>query len=164
MPMVRKIIWRLVLIILITALLIIMALKARSLLSMLFIAAFFGVAMEPAVNHLHMKRGMKRGAATGLVFLISAVFLVVLTFIMIPGLVNITGELSNTFKSAIPEINDQFGTTIRVEDQSRFQRRPAERPGLDPDERQRHHGFRRHHDRHHLPVLHDRNVRVLLRR
>ncbi len=112
MPMVRKIIWRFVLIILITAVLIIMALKARSLLSMLFIAAFFGVAMEPAVNHLHMKRGMKRGAATGLVFLISATFLIVLTFIMIPGLVNVAGELSNTFKSAIPKINEQFGTTI----------------------------------------------------
>lgn len=112
MPMVRKIIWRFVLIILITAVLILMAMKTRSLLSMLFIAAFFGIAMEPAVNHLHMKRGMKRGAATGLVFLLSAAFLIVLTFIMIPGLVNVAGELSNTFKSAIPAINEQFGTTI----------------------------------------------------
>jgi predicted PurR-regulated permease PerM len=110
MPMVRKIIWRVVLVILISAILILMALKARSLLSMLFVALFFGIAMEPAVNHLHMKRGMRRGAATGLVFLLSATFLIVLTFIMIPGLVNVAGELSNSLKSAIPAINDQFGT------------------------------------------------------
>jgi len=106
----RRIIWRVVLVVLVTALLILMALKARNLLSMLFVAAFFGIAMEPAVNHLHMKRGMKRGLATGLVFLISAVFLVTLTFIMIPGLINVAGELSNTLKSAIPQINSQFGT------------------------------------------------------
>jgi len=110
MPMARRIIWRVVVVILVTAVLILMALKARSLLSMLFVAMFFGIAMEPAVNHLHMKRGMRRGAATGLVFLVSAVFLLVLTFIMIPGLVNVAGELSNSFKQAIPQINSQFGT------------------------------------------------------
>ena len=77
---------------------------------MLFVALFFGIAMEPAVNHLHMKRGMRRGAATGLVFLISAAFLIVLTFIMIPGLVNVAGEMSNSLKSAVPQINEQFGT------------------------------------------------------
>ncbi|MCU0279785.1 MAG: AI-2E family transporter [Candidatus Nanopelagicales bacterium] len=110
MPMVRKIIWRVVLVVLITAVLIVMATRTRSLLSMLFVALFFGIAMEPAVNHLHMKRGMRRGAATGLVFAISATFLIVLTFIMIPGLVNVAGEMSNSLKAAVPKINEQFGT------------------------------------------------------
>ena len=110
MPMARKIIWRVVLVLILTGVLILMVLKARSLVSMLFVAMFFGVAMEPAVNHLHMKRGMKRGAATGLVFLFSATFLLVLVFVMIPGLVAVAGELSNSFKGAIPKINDQFGT------------------------------------------------------
>jgi predicted PurR-regulated permease PerM len=71
---------------------------------------FFGIAMEPAVNHLHMKRGMRRGAATGLVFLLSATFLILLTFVMIPGLVNVAGEISTSLQSAVPQINDQFGT------------------------------------------------------
>ena len=61
MPMVRKIIWRVVIVVLLVTALLIMATQARSLLSMLFVALFFGIAMEPAVNHLHMKRGMKRG-------------------------------------------------------------------------------------------------------
>lgn len=112
MPMVRKIVWRVVLVILAVTALLVMAMKARSLLSMLFVAAFFGIAMEPAVNHLHMKRGMKRGAATGLVFVLSATFLIVLTFIMIPGLINVAGEMSNTLKSAIPKINSQFHTDL----------------------------------------------------
>ena len=112
MPMTRRIIWRLVIVVLITAALLLMADKARSLLSMLFVAVFFGIAMEPAVNHLHMKRGMRRGAATGLVFAISAAFLIVLTFIMIPGLVNVAGSITDSFKNVIPQINTQFGTDL----------------------------------------------------
>lgn len=112
MPMVRKIIWRVVIVGLVVAVLLVMATKTRSLLSMLFVAMFFGIAMEPAVNHLHMKRGMRRGAATGLVFLVSATFLIVLTFIMIPGLANVAGELSDSLRAAVPKINEQFGTTI----------------------------------------------------
>ena len=41
--MARKIIWRVVLVVLVTLLLLAMMAKARSLISMLFIAAFFGV-------------------------------------------------------------------------------------------------------------------------
>jgi len=110
MPMTRKVIWRVVFVILATLAVLVLASKARSLLSMLFIAAFFGIAMEPAVNHLHMKRGMRRGAATGLVFLISGLFLIVLTFIMIPGLVNVAGQISDSLQNVIPQINSQFGT------------------------------------------------------
>ena len=110
MPAARRIIWRVVLVVLGVLVLLAMASRTRSLLSMLFVALFFGIAMEPAVNHLHMKRGMKRGAATGLVFVISAVFLVTLTFIMIPGLINVAGEISANLKAAIPKINSQFGT------------------------------------------------------
>ncbi|MFN8128312.1 MAG: AI-2E family transporter [Candidatus Nanopelagicales bacterium] len=112
MPMVRRIVWRVIIVVLITLLLLAMAAKARSLISMLFIAAFFGIAMEPAVNHLHMKRGMRRGAATGLVFGLSAAFLLGMVFIMIPGLINIAGSFSDTIKSAIPELNQRFGWTI----------------------------------------------------
>ena len=60
---------------------------------MLFVALFFGIAMEPAVNHLHMKRGMKRGAATGLVFVLSAAFLITLTFIAIRALSNVARDV-----------------------------------------------------------------------
>ena len=112
MPTARKIIWRVVWIALATAAVLILASKARSLLSMLFIALFFGIAMEPAVNHLHMKRGMKRGAATGLVFFLAATFILIVTFIMIPGLINVAGEISGSLKNAIPKINEQFNTTI----------------------------------------------------
>lgn len=110
MPLARKVIWRVVVVILVVAALILAAMQTRSLLSMLFIALFFGIAMEPAVNHLHMKRGMRRGSATGLVFLLSATFLILLTFVMIPGLVNVAGEISTSLQSAVPQINDQFGT------------------------------------------------------
>ena len=35
-------------------------------------------------------------------FVLSAAFLITLTFIMIPGLINVAGEMSTTLKSAIP--------------------------------------------------------------
>jgi predicted PurR-regulated permease PerM len=112
MPTARRIIWRFVVVVLVTLALLLMASQTRSLLSMLFIASFFGIAMEPAVNHLHMKRGMRRGAATGLVFAGSAAFLLAMVFIMIPGLVNVAGQLSNTISTFIPQINSTFGTDI----------------------------------------------------
>jgi predicted PurR-regulated permease PerM len=112
MPMARRIIWRIVLVVLLTLLLLAMAAKARSVISMVLIALFFGIAMEPAVNHLHMRRGLRRGAATGLVFVLSAAFLLAMVFIMIPGLVNVAGSLTDTFKSAIPQINEQFNLDL----------------------------------------------------
>lgn len=112
MPTARKIIWRVVVVVLLTLLVVAMMAKARGLISMLFIAAFFGIAMEPAVNHLHMKRGMKRGAATGLVFAMGAAFLIIVTFIMIPGVVNVAGQITDSVRNVIPQINDQFGTNL----------------------------------------------------
>lgn len=52
--------------------------RLRSLLFMLFIALFFSVALEPAVQFL-VRRGWKRGVATGVAFLVA--FLVIIGFL-----------------------------------------------------------------------------------
>lgn len=82
------------------------------LLAMLFVAFLFGIAMEPAFNHLHMRRGMKRGAATVVVLLLTAVLALGILLIVIPGLVALADEIGNSVQKAIPSINDTFGTNI----------------------------------------------------
>jgi predicted PurR-regulated permease PerM len=60
--------------------------QARGLTSMLVISLFFGVALVPAVNHLHRKRGWKRGAAVGFIYLAGILVLVLLTLVLIPSI------------------------------------------------------------------------------
>ena len=60
--------WKVVVVGLATFVLASMAWRAQSLLRLLGLALFFAIAMVPAVNHLHAKRGWKRGAAVGTIY------------------------------------------------------------------------------------------------
>jgi predicted PurR-regulated permease PerM len=60
--------------------------QARELTSMLVISLFFALALVPGVNHLHQKRGWKRGAAVGLIYLAGILVLALLTLVLIPNL------------------------------------------------------------------------------
>ncbi len=62
-----------------TALTVYLLFRLRNLLFMVFVAVFLAVALEPPVHFLE-KRGWRRGAATGLVFLIG--FLVIVLFVV----------------------------------------------------------------------------------
>ncbi len=62
-----------------TALTLYLLFRLRNLLFMVFVAVFLAVALEPPVHFLE-KRGWRRGAATGLVFLIG--FLVIVLFVV----------------------------------------------------------------------------------
>ena len=44
--------------------------QARGLVTMLVISLFFALALVPGVNHFHEKRGWKRGAAVGFIYLV----------------------------------------------------------------------------------------------
>jgi predicted PurR-regulated permease PerM len=60
--------------------------QARELTSMLVISLFFALALVPGVNHLHQKRGWRRGAAVGLIYLAGILVLALLTLVLIPNL------------------------------------------------------------------------------
>lgn len=112
MVAIRRGIWRLVLTVLLMSVLLVVVDRARSLISMLVVAAFFGIAMEPAVNRLHLKYGWKRGLATGLVFVVLGAFLLALTFILIPGIIGVADQLRTSLASFVPWINETFGTAL----------------------------------------------------
>jgi predicted PurR-regulated permease PerM len=60
--------------------------QARGLTSMLVISLFFALALVPGVKHLHEKRGWKRGAAVGFIYLAGILVLVLLTLVLIPAI------------------------------------------------------------------------------
>jgi predicted PurR-regulated permease PerM len=56
-----------------------------SLLMMLALAFFFSLAMEPAVLWLHTRRGWRRGAAVGVIYLAAIALLIFFVFVLIPA-------------------------------------------------------------------------------
>jgi predicted PurR-regulated permease PerM len=56
-----------------------------SLLMMLAVSFFFSLAMEPAVRLLHTRRGWRRGAAVGVIYLAAIALLVFFVFVLIPA-------------------------------------------------------------------------------
>lgn len=112
MPVIRRGVWRLVLTVLVVLIVAALAMRARMVLSILAIALFFGIAMEPAVNMLHTRARMRRGLATTLVFLLLGGLLAGIGFILIPGLVDVADQLRRSLLSIVPTINDRLGTSI----------------------------------------------------
>ena len=111
-PMIRRTIWRIVWVIIVVAVLIVAVLRARSLVSMLVISLFFGIAMDPAVSYLHRRFGWKRGAATGLVFAGLVLAVATTLLVLIPGLVEATNQMSGKVPEWINQIESTFGISI----------------------------------------------------
>src|SRR4030095_16477465 len=92
--------------------LLLLVLKLRGLLSILVIALFLAVAMEPAVTWLHVRHRISRGAATGLVFLAVAGFVLATLFVLIPGIGTAADAMGTRLPGLLDEIRTTFGITI----------------------------------------------------
>lgn len=66
--------------------------QIRGLLYILFLAIFVAIALEPAVQAL-VKRGWKRGLATGVVFVVGGILLIGFVAALIPVLVTQAGQV-----------------------------------------------------------------------
>jgi predicted PurR-regulated permease PerM len=98
--------------------------RLRDLIVLLVVSLFLALAIEPAVNML-ARRGMRRGAATGLVFL--ALVLVVVGFslalgsLMINQVANLASNVPDYVEGTIAWANSTFGLDLSVSDiQQRF--------------------------------------------
>ena len=109
-------IWTAVGIVVLTLVAIWFANQARSLIRYLVISLFLALALEPAVNWFHEKRGWRRGSATGL--LLAGLFLlfVVLGATVVPALVSGVNGIAGSIPTYIRELNDytqrNFHTTV----------------------------------------------------
>jgi predicted PurR-regulated permease PerM len=93
--------------------------RLRDFLVILLVSIFLSLAIEPAVNWL-AARGLRRGAATLLVFLalfaLSVGFFVALGSIFFSEVESFAQDLPETARGTIDWINDTFGTELSYED------------------------------------------------
>lgn len=112
-------IWQVIGAILATLFLLWAAGMARSLLSMVVFALFLSLAMQPAVNALHTKRGMRRGAAVGIIYLGGFIFLLVMTLILIPMIAQLATLIRENGTEWLTNVStwasDNLGITIGSE-------------------------------------------------
>jgi predicted PurR-regulated permease PerM len=110
--MIRQTIWRVIGIGLGMTVLVLMLLQARGIVSMLVIALFFGIAMDPAVTALHARRGWKRGSATALVFAVVLGSVVLLITVLVPAIVTVAGQIADKLPGWIDGIERTTGISL----------------------------------------------------
>jgi predicted PurR-regulated permease PerM len=113
-PMIRQTIWRVIWIGLGMTVLVLMLLQARSLVSMLVIALFFGIAMDPAVTALHARRGWSRGRGTAVVFVAVVGSVILLFAVLIPAIVQVAGEIATRLPQWIADIERVLGIELNI--------------------------------------------------
>ena len=133
-------------------------------LSILGIALFFALAMEPAVGRLHARHGLSRGTATGVVFLAVAATVAVIFFLLIPGITTAADAVGARLPMLLDDLRTGLG--IRIGDATTGDEAAAQ---LEASVRaaQRHRAARRARIRGRgsaVPGRHHRDVHVLLRR
>lgn len=85
-----KIIWQVIGAVLLTLVLLWAFRQASTIVAMVAIAFFFSLALDPGVRWLVGRYGWRRGSATGVIYLMGALFVIVMIVILIPSI----GELA----------------------------------------------------------------------
>lgn len=86
--------------------------KLRHLLGIILLSFFFSLALDPAVTYLNEKRGWRRGAGTGLIYLGLILFIVLLIGLIIPVGADFATHIGDKVPSYANRINDWFDDTF----------------------------------------------------
>jgi predicted PurR-regulated permease PerM len=86
--------------------------QARSLVSMLAIAFFFGLALEPGVRALVARYEWRRGSATGVIFVVGFAFVVLMVLVLIPSLAQLAQLISERSGEWIADLNVWFSEQL----------------------------------------------------
>lgn len=89
--------------------------QARSLVSMLVLSLFLSLAMQPAVDWLHRRYGMRRGSAVGIIYLGGFVFFLVMVFILIPMIARLATAIGENGAEWIADFNTWLSDTFGIE-------------------------------------------------
>jgi len=108
--------WKVVAVAAAVTLAIVAATRASHLIGMLIVSAFFAMAMTPAVEHLHKKRGWKPGAAVGAIYAVFVLFVLLMVVLLIPAIGDFAGQVSREGDDWVANLNDwtetEFGITV----------------------------------------------------
>lgn len=90
--------------------------QARGLVSLLAYSMFFALALVPGANYLHQKRGWRRGAAVGFIYLAGIVFLVIMVAVLIPTIAQLAQRIGQSGGQWITSLDrwleDRFGVDL----------------------------------------------------
>lgn len=89
-----------------------MAWRTQTVLRLLALSLFFAIAMVPGVNHLHQKRGWKRGTAVGAIYTALVVFLIFMVAVLIPGISDFAGKVAEDGDDWISQLNNTANNLI----------------------------------------------------
>jgi predicted PurR-regulated permease PerM len=70
--------------------------QMRSLVMMLVVSLFFAFALTPGVNYLHARRGWRRGAAVGVIYVVGVIAAVVMVVLIVPAIAKVGGQISSS--------------------------------------------------------------------
>ena len=108
-----KIIWQLIGAVLVTLVLVWAFRQASQLVAMIAIAFFFSLALDPGVRRLVDRYEWRRGSATGVIYLLGVLFVVLLVVILIPSIADLAaviGEKGAVWMASIQTwLADTFG-------------------------------------------------------
>ncbi|MHB1138983.1 MAG: AI-2E family transporter [Microthrixaceae bacterium] len=80
--------------------------RTSGLVGLILLSFFFSLALDPAVGWLHERHPLRRGTATGLMFLAVTLFLALLVLLLIPLTAELAGKLGDSIPSWSDKLND----------------------------------------------------------
>lgn len=107
-------IWQVIGAILLTLALLRAANAASGLLTMVALAFFFSLALDPAVRRLHERFGWRRGAAVGVIYLAAVAFVGFLIFILVPAIQELAARISENGDDWIARLNSWTEESLGV--------------------------------------------------
>jgi predicted PurR-regulated permease PerM len=111
-----RIIWQAIGAVLLTLFLLWAIRQAAGLVSMLAIAFFFSLALDPGARWLVDRYGWRRGAATGVIYLVGALFVVLMVAIMIPSIAQLAQVIGERGAQWVANLqawtSDTFGAEL----------------------------------------------------
>ncbi len=111
-----SVLWKAVVVILVTLFFVTLAWRTQTLLRMLGVSVFFALAMIPAVKYMHERWGWKRGAAVGGIYAGLVVFLVLMVVVLIPAIASFADQVNVDAGGMADQVNswsqDAFGRDV----------------------------------------------------
>lgn len=110
-----RIVWQAIGAVLLTLVLIWAVRQTSGLVSMLAISFFFSLALDPAVRWLVDRRGWRRGSATGVIYLLGAIFVVLMVAVMIPAITQLAQVIGERGAQWVADLRSWASANLGIE-------------------------------------------------
>jgi predicted PurR-regulated permease PerM len=101
----ERTIWQVIGAILLTLVMVRAARAASSLLSLVALSFFFSLALDPAVQRLHRRRGWRRGSAVGVIYVAGVLFLTFMVFVLVPAISELAVRIADNGDEWVTRLN-----------------------------------------------------------